>query len=234
MALRYRPAALLYRLFTALVICTGIIRLAGLWGPEPVGATFTFFTTQSNVLCLVWIVFLVGVTIRDLSRDGSRGLSAPSPRISATVMMAITVTMLVYVVVLAPTAFEQSGGDYQPFGLTDLLVHVFGPLLVVGDWLIFQPKGKLRRFDPLLWTILPYAYVVYVYVWVAAGQDFGEDKRYPYPFLNVDAIGIGGVVLWLVGLTVALVAVGYFYFGLDRLLSRQRDRGTAGISDRVV
>ena len=34
----------------------------------------------------------------------------------------------------------------------------------------------------------------------------------------------GGVIAWIAGLTVALIGVGYVYYGLDRLLTRARPR----------
>ena len=40
--------------------------------------------------------------------------------------------------------------------------------------------------------------------------------------------GLGGVILWIVGLTIALVGVGYLYYGLDRMLARiAESRATA-------
>jgi hypothetical protein len=42
----------------------------------------------------------------------------------------------------------------------------------------------------------------------------------PYPFMNVAKHGVGGVALWIGGLTVGLVAVGYVVVGCDRLLAR--------------
>ena len=38
--------------------------------------------------------------------------------------------------------------------------------------------------------------------------------------MNIETNGLGGVVLWIAGLTVALVAVGYVSYGVDRLLAR--------------
>ena len=45
--------------------------------------------------------------------------------------------------------------------------------------------------------------------------------------------GIGGVVAWIVGLTVALVGVGYGYYGLDRLLARVGRRLAAAASRKA-
>ena len=40
---------------------------------------------------------------------------------------------------------------------------------------------------------------------------------YPYFFVNLDTQGLGGVLMWVGILSVAFVAVGYLFFGLDRL-----------------
>lgn len=225
MVIDRRPAALVYRLLAVALIATGIIRLGGLFSGAPVGSTFLFFTGQSNVLCLAWMLFMLIATIRDLALHGAHGVTAPSPRLGAAVMMTITVTMLIYVVLLAPESFRQTGGGYRPFGLTDDLVHIVTPILVIGDWLLFNPKGRLRAHDPLLWTIPPYAYLVFAYSWVALGGDFGEGRAYPYPFMDVDLHGVGGVALWIIALSVALVMVGYLYLALDRHLGRRPEEG---------
>lgn len=229
MVIAARPVALVFRLAAVALIATGLVRLGDLLSGAPVWSTFLFYTAQSNLLCLAWMLLLALATVRDIARRGARGVASPAPRLSAAVMMAITVTMLIYLVLLAPTAFEQSGGGYTPFGLTDNLVHVVAPCLVIADWLLFAPKGRLRAVDPLLWTIPPYAYLVFAFAHAALGGDFGGGRAYPYPFMDVTTLGVGGVALWILMLSVALVTVGYGYLGLDRVLAtRRRDDATPG------
>jgi hypothetical protein len=40
---------------------------------------------------------------------------------------------------------------------------------------------------------------------------------YPYFFVNLDTQGISGVLMWIAILSVAFVAVGFVFFGLDKL-----------------
>jgi hypothetical protein len=40
---------------------------------------------------------------------------------------------------------------------------------------------------------------------------------YPYFFLNIDSQGVGGVLKWIAILLVAFVAIGFLFFGLDKL-----------------
>jgi len=219
MIVRSRILAFGYRAIAALVIVIGIARVSGLWTATPTWSAFLYYTVLSNVLCLAWMVLSAIVTLRDAQREGWSGASTPSARWAAAVMQAITVTMLIYLFVLTPALFTQPGA-YQPFTLTDNLVHIITPILVIVDWLLFVPKGRLRPVDPLLWALIPYAYLVLAFSYSALGGRFAGGTTVPYPFMDVAKNGVGGVVAWIAGLTVALVAVGYVFFGADRLLAR--------------
>lgn len=213
-----RRLALAFRLVAIVVVAWGIGSVSGLFAGRPSGVQFLYYTVLSNLLVLVWFVLLVVRSIRDLAAEGARGWSSPSPRFAAAVMFAITVTMLVYLVVLVPEAFTQNTG-YEPFTPTDNVVHIFTPAFTILDWLLFTPKGRVRVRDPLLWALLPLGYVALAFAYGAAGGVFGGGTRYPYPFMDLDRNGLDGVALWLIGLTVALEVVAFVYFGIDRMLS---------------
>lgn len=215
-----RPAALTYRFIALVLALLGVIRISGIFTGAPTWSAFLFFTVLSNILCVVWLAILVMRTSMDLGLKGVRGLSSPSARWSGAVMFAITVTMLVYLFVLLPAAFQQAG-DYEPFSLTDTLLHVLTPCLLIIDWLLFIPKGAFRRSEPLIWAIIPLTYLVFAYALSALGVEFGAGQKYPYPFMNVELHGVGGVAAWIVGLTVALLLVGYLYVLLDGWLARK-------------
>ncbi|HJX80180.1 Pr6Pr family membrane protein [Glutamicibacter sp.] len=217
--LPYRLAALAFRIIALLFVIFGILRISKILSAEPVWNSFLFYTVQSNLLCLIWLILLVVRTLRDLAKTGPRGPSVPSPRLAAAVMMAITVTLLIYVLVLAPSDFVQSG-DYVPFSLTDSLIHVVAPALIIADWLLFVPKGCIRGYDPALWLLLPLAYVVFALTAGALGAEFFAGVNYPYPFMDVTQHGYPGVGLNVLVMGLALLAVGYLVLLIDRLLAR--------------
>jgi hypothetical protein len=219
-----RRLALGFRILAAVVAGWGIGRITGIFDGNVTGVQFLYFTVLSNILCLVWFVVLVVDTGRDLARKGPRGASAPLPRFSGAVMMAITVTMLIYLIVLVPEAFTQNTG-YTPFTLTDDLIHIVTPIMAILDWLLFLPKGTFRWYDPPLWALIPYAYLVFAFVYGAVGGTFGGGTRYPYPFMEVDRLGVGGVAAWLVALSIALEIVAFVYVGIDRMLGVAARRG---------
>lgn len=210
-----RRLALAYRLVAAVLMAWGIGRVTGILDGRPSPVEFLYYTVLSNLLCLVWMVVLAVRTIADLRSEGPRGASTPSARSSLAVAFAITVTMLIYLIVLVPETYTQGNG-YQPFTLTDNLIHIITPSLAIADWLLFVPKGRSRWFDPPLWTLIPYVYLAFAFVYGAAGGRFAGGGQYPYPFMNVDRNGLGGVVLWIVGLTLALEVVAYVYILIDK------------------
>ncbi len=55
--------------------------------------------------------------------------------------------MTVYHFFLAPVIFEMVG--YKPFSPNDIIVHYAIPLMVILDWLLFDPKPTYGPADPL-------------------------------------------------------------------------------------
>ena len=46
---------------------------------------------------------------------------------------------------------------------------------------------------------------------------------YPYFFVNLETQGVGGVLKWIVIILIAFIAVGYLFFGLDKLGMNKKD-----------
>ena len=214
-----RRLALGFRIAAVILIAAGLVRSLDLLTPAPTWISMLYFTQMSNLLCLVWMVLATLRTARELGALGPRGLSTPSARWAAAIMHAITVTMLIYLIVLVPTYDPASGND-PPFTLTDNLVHIVTPCLIIADWLLFTPKGRIRWADPLLWVLIPYAYLAFAVTYGALGGRFESGDDFAYPFLDFATLGLGGVASWVGTLTVALLAVAYVYVAIDRLLGR--------------
>ena len=101
---------------------------------------------------------------------------------------------------------------------SDLGFHTVGPVLVALFWLFLVPRGRLAFSDLPFFLIWPSAYLVYA---LTRG---GLEGRYPYPFLDVAAIG-WTPVLWTIGaFTVGVVAGGLGMILLDRVLGRSGRR----------
>ena len=212
--LPWRSVALVFRVVFAGVTVWGLALLTGIDRGEFHATSFLFFTGLSNLAVLGWAVASVIVTVRDIRTSGWRGASTPSARASGYFLMSIIVTMLIYLVLLTPTVPPEN-----LFSTQDTLVHVAVPVFMIVEWALFTPKGRQRWYDPLLWALPPYAYLAWAFTHAALGGDF-SGRAYPYPFMDIDAIGWDGFFMYLLVLTVGLEVVAFAIFGVDRLLGR--------------
>jgi len=106
---------------------------------------------------------------------------------------------------------ELSGGS----AIANMLLHMVTPILVPIFWLIFTPKGKLSRRDPLLWAIYPLSYLFYA---LLRGEFTG---RYPYPFMNVNELGWARTILHAILIAAAFLVASWLFVWFDSLLGRR-------------
>ena len=128
--------------------------------------------------------------------------------------MYIVVVGVVYHFLLAPT--------WNPQGLALLgnsLLHYVMPAAFVLDWLLFAPKGRLNWKDPAKWLVFPLVYGGWTLIHGALSG------WWPYPFVDVGALGLGQVLLNFVGLLIFFLIVGLTVVAIDRTFGR-RDRRT--------
>ncbi len=127
-------------------------------------------------------------------------------RVAAGLLIAIVMVGLIYHLVLAAL--------WQPQGLAwwaDQGLHTFVPLAFVGWWLAFASK-EIGWRDLPLWLIWPLVYGVYA---ILRGMLTGF---WPYPFVNVDALGLAQVAVNLAGLLAMFAVLGAGLIGVARLV----------------
>jgi len=158
----------------------------------------SYFTIQANALILAAALSLALLP----DRDG---------RVWRTVRLAglngIIVTGLVHWFLLRPL-LDLTGWSYA----VDKFLHVVVPLLALLGWLLFGPRPRVTVRVIGLSMIWPLAWLAYT---IIMGRLTGW---YPYPFLNVDALGAGPVALVSLGITLLfLVISGLVWLGDRRL-----------------
>lgn len=162
--------------------------------------TFAFFTIQSNLIVGATSLLLA---IR-LERD-----SLIFSVFRLTGVIAILVTGIVYHIALAQL-LELHSWDQ----LGNQLVHFAVPLLAVGGWLAFGPRGRCSR-QVTLWTVgFPVFWLAFTLV-RGAFQPF-----YPYPFVDVTALGYPAVLLNCLWVAILFLGLAGAAAALDRFLAR--------------
>ena len=214
-----RPAARTLHAIVALAATVGVAlelvrAITGGPGGAPTHAErivrlFSYFTVQSNILVLVtsWLLVLKP------DRDGRVFRVA---RLDA--LLCIAVTGLVFHTVLA-----EDGAQLTPSGnLAGFLLHTLSPVGAVVVWLLVGPRP---RFDgaTVWWSVAyPLAWIAYTFVRGAFVA------WYPYPFLDVAAIGPGRALLNTAAVAVLFLALAGLLGLVDRRLPavlRGRPRG---------
>lgn len=173
--------------------------------PERVRRLFSYFTIQSNILVAV-ATFLV-ISGR-MQTQWFRVIRLAS-------LIGITVTGVVAAVALPPSP------DYSTANLIcDRLLHIVVPVLAFAGWIAFGPRGFVTRRDilpTLIWPIL----------WLVATLGLAPFTHwYPYPFLNVDVIGWGAVLVNCAGIAVLFLLLAALALWADRRLPGDRSRSS--------
>lgn len=169
-----------------------------------------YYTILSNILVIVFFTYLLFS-----KKDHILFKSATT--------MCIILTFLVFHFVLRPTMFSMDN-TYCLLSPSNLIVHYIIPIMTFIDYLIFDIKGKLKNFYPLLWAIIPYVYFIIMTINGALGYTFYDDTHYPYFFMDYDALGVGKVLINVLLLTLFYILLGYIYYGVDYLLKKLRKK----------
>ena len=136
-------------------------------------------------------------------------------------VLAILLTFLVFNFLLAGQPDRDPQANWR---VASICLHVILPVMYVFDWLLFYEHKKVKWFYPLASVIFPVLYVVFVFV-RAAIVNFNPEVPYLYPyfFLNLDKLGIAGVAKWVGILFAGFIALGYIFYGIDKLIKAKND-----------
>ena len=92
------------------------------------------------------------------------------------------------------------------------------------DWILFYEHKKIRWYYPLVSVSFPVIYAIFIFIraWIL---DFNPEAPYIYPyfFLDLDELGIVGVIKWIGILSAVFITVGYVILGLDKLSKKNKN-----------
>jgi len=163
----------------------------------------SFFTILSNLA--------VALTTSAAWRGGAAAWQRffGSARVQGGTALCIAIVCAIYHFLLAST--------WSPQGLqlvADVALHYVVPVLYVGWWVACVPHRRLQWMDPLRVLLFPAVF----FGWsLLRGAWLHE---YPYPFIDVDALGIAVVLRNAGAIAVLFVAAGLLVVAFDRLAPR--------------
>lgn len=186
-----RPTGIaLYRAFFGLLtlaaVATQFFDLAARGLLDPLHF-FSYFTIEANLF--VAAVFLILAARRGEERSTTMEL------VRGAAVVYMTVTGVVFSALLAGTNVDTA----IPW-VNDVL-HSIMPIVVVADWLLDPPRGRLTFKEGLWWLSFPFVWLVYSLV---KGPIVG---KYPYPFLDPANGGYGTVAVYCVAILIVMTLV---------------------------
>lgn len=215
---------ILFRSVYVVMMFFALLSGAGVFGNLPVqdGSFWDYYTNQSNILCLLTLAAGLFLSVRSLYHPLSEKVETVFTTVEYLVAIWILITCLVYNLMLAPTI-----ADLKYFGSYDNpMLHLFGPILFITDFLLFGKRKCLKAWEPFLALIYPYLYVAFAWIRgaiVKANPSLSK-MIYPYFFLDADQIGWGMAVGWVMILSVIFIGFGYLFYVLNNLpLKRKND-----------
>ncbi len=174
-----------------------------------------YFTIQSNILVVLALLYFINNPEPGRFRAILRGC----------VLLCIMATGLIFHIVLVPALPEYFS---EGLAFRHHITHTIAPLGFFLDWLFFDRSGQLRYSDVRYWFIFPSLYYLFS---VIQGSFSG---MYPYFFFDVQAIGFGATILWLVGLIAIFSGIGFMLVWLDSLkLPCRSSNENSGMVDKI-
>ena len=181
------------------------------------------FTNVSNLFA--WGYFLLAVIWLARNRtNGEATTFAPQAKYTATI--SLLVTMLIAHFLLFDAMFKDGQLVWHL-----VVLHYVVPIMTLLDWVLFDQKGKMPVWGPLVWMSLVVVYLAVIMICAGplglymGGGTTADISRYPYTFLDPTISGVGGVASFCAIMLVAFVALGYILFGIDRLLGKKVSGG---------
>ena len=183
---------------------------------------YVHFTNISNFLCL-GVMF--AALIQTIKKKEDSYVSA-SPLIKFIGVLSILLTFLVFNIMLAGA----EGRDPQlNWRIGSLCFHVVLPIMYIAHWFLFYERKKCKWYYPLASISFPLGYAIFLLIQaIILGFDTSilipgstTPLIYPYFFVNLDK-GVPYVLMWIGILLVAFIAVGYLFFGLDKIGKKKR------------
>jgi hypothetical protein len=159
----------------------------------------TFFTILTNLLVATYF------TLSALKPNAERTSLIGRPGTLTAITLYITIVGLVYQIVLRQV--------WEPQGLqkiVDELLHSVIPILTLVYWYLYEQKSDVKFHQIGSWLIYPGCYLLFV---LARGS---FSHFYPYPFIDILALGYKKVVLNSIVMLGVFVAIAFLLVGLGR------------------
>ena len=182
---------------------------------------YIHFTNLSNYLC-IGIMF---AELAQTARKKENSYVSTLPLLKFISCLGILLTFLVFNILLAG---EPTRNPALNFKINSVLLHIVLPIMYIADWILFYEHKNVKWNWPIISAIFPLAYAIFIFLhaWAykfdATIPNYTKTGSfiYPYFFLNLEKLGIAGVLKWVAILAVGFIVFGYIFYGIAKLLQK--------------
>lgn len=170
---------------------------------------FTYFSIVSAIVAGLFLV-ITGIGLL-MKLEDTKWVEIA--RLSLTV--AMIVVGVVYHLLLADVASDVRDGDYAWPVFPNEMIHTYGPVLIVLDYLLSIKAFRIRLRAALWVAVFPLLWLVFS---VIRGS---LTNWWPYWFINPNGEGgLIGMLSYVAAITVFFLVLGFAVLGAKRLLAR--------------
>lgn len=177
-----------------------------------------YFTNQSNIWIALTALILAIIQIVNLKK-GINGFSKKVYLIQQVFTVSISLTCIVYCFVLVPSFLAVASDLFNPFSLTQMLLHVVTPVLAIVDFLFSAREVTFKGKDCLWSAIPPLYYLGFSAVGYLLNWNFGMGNNFPYFFLNYDSpagiFGFSNVMPYFMGSFYWIILLVFLVLGMS-------------------
>jgi hypothetical protein len=173
------------------------------------GEYFAYFSIVSAIVAGLLLI----VTGFGLFRNKEGAKKTEIARLSLTV--AMIVVGVVYHLLLADAPGDVRDGDYVWPVLPNEVIHTYGPILIVIDYLLSHKAFRIKLRAALWVAVFPLTWLVFS---VTRGL---VTNWWPYWFINPNEEGgVPGMLTYIAAITSFFLILGFLVLGIKKLIQK--------------
>lgn len=182
------------------------------------------FTIQANLLATMCVAILLVLDSITLAKKQEQDVPNWILLVKFVATVAVTLSILIYVGVLYPYSFH-TGEPINIVSVSNFFVHIFLPLLLIEDFIVFDYCIRYNKYTALYGLIMP-AYFICLFAIMSKGGApwfFLDYAKLSWFGIGMGKFGIIYSCLIIAGLT---VGIGYLllYFMKIRAKSKSKEK----------
>ena len=169
---------------------------------------YIYYTNLSNYFCF----FVMFMELLQTMKKRKNSYVTFNPLLKFVGVICILLTGLVFNCVLYSTCSKEFNSN-----IFNIMFHKILPVMFVLDYILFYKRRGSKWYFPVVAIVSSFLYVAFIFLRAFILGFNTKYLLYPYFFLDINTIGVAGVLKWLLYLSVPFVVIVYFVYFMDKI-----------------